>query len=284
MPYVVAQDGTKIAYRSLGQGPPLVCLAGGPGTDVRSLGNLGGLDRHRTLVLVDSRAAGASDVPADRSGCAYTEQVHDLQALRRHLGAGPVDVLAHSAGALTAQHYAASFPDGVRRLVLVAPAGRIGREVDSTEVAALRARRADEPWYRAAAEAAELLATGVSDVSAEEAQRRSAPFLYGRWTTKTRAHHEADRVQPPSWLYEAFYRGNPAEHAAEERLRFLRSVAVPVLVLAGAEDCVAGTRPAALTAELYRYGRLETVSGAGHHPWLDEPDCFRDLIEGFLSD
>ncbi|NUQ97709.1 MAG: hypothetical protein HOY79_14530 [Streptomyces sp.] len=124
-----------------------------------------------------------------------------------------------AAGALTAQHYAASFADGVRRLVLVAPAGRMGREVDSTEVAAFRARRADEPWYRPAAEAAELLATGVSGVAAEEAQRRSAPFLYGRWTDETRAHHEADRVRPPAWLYEAIYRGKPAEHATEERLR-----------------------------------------------------------------
>ncbi|MFG2556972.1 alpha/beta fold hydrolase [Streptomyces sp. NPDC048581] len=61
-------------------------------------------------------------------------------------------------------------------------------------------------------------------------------------------------------------------------------MAVPVLVLAGAEDCVAGTRPAALTAELYRHGRLETVPGAGHHPWLDEPEYFRHSVEGFLRD
>lgn len=195
-----------------------------------------------------------------------------------------MDVLAHSAGALTAQHYAASYAHGVRRLVLVTPAGRIGREVDAAEVAALRARRSGEPWYRPAAEAAELLATGVSGGEAEEAQRRLAPFLYGRWRDETRAHHEADRVRPPAWLYEAFYRGNPAEHEAAQRLRFLRSVPVPVLALAGAEDCVAGTRPAVLTASLYRRGRLETVPGAGHHPWLDGPEYFRDLIESFLRD
>jgi pimeloyl-ACP methyl ester carboxylesterase len=222
-------------------------------------------------------------VPADPAGCAYTEQVHDLEALRRHLAAGPMDVLAHSAGALTAQHYAASHPYAVRRLVLVTPAGRIGREVDAAEVAALRARRAGEPWHRSAAEAAELLAGGVSGTEAEEAERRLAPFLYGRWTDETRAHHEADRVRPPAWLYEAFYPGNPAEHEAAERLRFLGSVPVPVLALAGAEDCVAGTRPAILTASLYRHGRLEIVPGAGHHPWLDEPEYFRGVVEGFLS-
>lgn len=55
MPYTVAHDGTKIVFRMIGQGPPLLCLAGGPGTDVQSLGNLGDLDRHRTLVPVDAR-------------------------------------------------------------------------------------------------------------------------------------------------------------------------------------------------------------------------------------
>jgi pimeloyl-ACP methyl ester carboxylesterase len=36
-------DGTELAYRTVGSGPPLVCIPGGPGQAVEYLGELGGL-------------------------------------------------------------------------------------------------------------------------------------------------------------------------------------------------------------------------------------------------
>lgn len=139
MPSFPAPDTTRLWYDIRGDGPPLLCLAGGPGADVRSLGDLGGLDRHRTLITLDSRAAGRSDVPADRQSCTFVAQARDVEALRQHLGLATVDVLAHSAGALTAGEFAARFHTA-GRLVLVTPAGRAAREPDDAEAAAIRAR------------------------------------------------------------------------------------------------------------------------------------------------
>ena len=138
MPTFASYDGTRLWYDTAGAGPPLVCLAGGPGADTCELGDLGGLSEHRTLVLLDSRAAGRSEIPADRATCAFTEQARDVDELRRHLGLDRLDLLAHSAGTLTAQEYAARFPTG--KLVLVTPAGRAAREPDETEAAAIRAQ------------------------------------------------------------------------------------------------------------------------------------------------
>ena len=45
MPSFASYDGTELAYRILGDGPPLVCLPGGPGRAAGYLGDLGGLDR-----------------------------------------------------------------------------------------------------------------------------------------------------------------------------------------------------------------------------------------------
>jgi pimeloyl-ACP methyl ester carboxylesterase len=45
-------DGTEISYRVLGDGPPLVCLPGGPGRAAGYLGDLGGLGASRQLVLL----------------------------------------------------------------------------------------------------------------------------------------------------------------------------------------------------------------------------------------
>lgn len=107
-----ADDGAELGYLRRGSGALLVCLPGGPGADVRYLAGLGGLDGHRTLLLVDQRATGRSPVPEDRSGCVYTAQAQDLEALRRALGVEQLDLLAHSAAALTAQEYAAAHPGG----------------------------------------------------------------------------------------------------------------------------------------------------------------------------
>jgi proline iminopeptidase len=131
-------DGIRLWYETRGTGTPLICLAGGPGADARSLGDLGGLVAHRTLVLLDGRAAGRSEIPTDRASCAFTEQAADVENLRRHLGLAGIDLLAHSAGTLTAAEYAARYP-AAQRLVLVAPAGRAAREPDEAELAAIRA-------------------------------------------------------------------------------------------------------------------------------------------------
>ena len=58
-------DGTEIGYRVLGDGPPLVCLPGGPGRAAEYLGDLGGLGKSRQLVLLDPRGVGLSADPAD---------------------------------------------------------------------------------------------------------------------------------------------------------------------------------------------------------------------------
>ena len=42
VPAFASYDGTEIGYRVLGDGPPLVCLPGGPGRAADYLGALGG--------------------------------------------------------------------------------------------------------------------------------------------------------------------------------------------------------------------------------------------------
>jgi proline iminopeptidase len=87
-------DNTEIWYELAGEGDPLVVLPGGPGMDLRYLGDLGGLDRHSRLILTDTRAAGRSGVPEDRDTVSFVAQARDLEALRQHLGLEHFDLLA----------------------------------------------------------------------------------------------------------------------------------------------------------------------------------------------
>ncbi|GJF29701.1 hydrolase [Kitasatospora sp. NE20-6] len=271
MSIFASYDGTPLWYDVAGDGPPLLALGGGPGTDVRYLGVLGGLDGRRTLVRMDGRAAGRSGVPADRASCAFTAQAADVDALRRHLGLDRVDVLGHSAGALTAQRYAAEFPAATGRLVLVTPVGRAAREPDEAELRTIRAARADEPWYPDAAAAASEAAAGTGDPW--ELAARLAPFNWGRWDDRARAEAFRELPPAPAWLRAAFYAGGAP----------VRPVDAPVLVVAGGRDGMIGTVPARLVAGCHPHARLEVLAEAGHRPWVDEPGRFRTLVEEFLT-
>jgi proline iminopeptidase len=107
----------RASYVPLGSGEPLVCVPGGPGLPGTTLGDLGGLDRGRTLIRPDWRGAGDSETPGDDRH-RVEDYAADLELLREALGLEWMDLLGHSFGGLVAASYAATHPDRVRRLVL----------------------------------------------------------------------------------------------------------------------------------------------------------------------
>ncbi|MFT2019054.1 alpha/beta fold hydrolase [Streptomyces sp. 796.1] len=264
MPHLTSYDGVSLAYSLVGAGPPLVCLAGGPGADGRGFGDLGGLALDRGLIRLDGRAAGRSAVPDGRAGCGFAAQARDVLALVDALGLAAVDVLAHSAGTLTALEFALRHPTRVRRLVLVTPAGRLAREPDEGELAALRARLDRRPDAAAAAAAG------------------AARWGYGSWSDAARAHHTAGTRHPvpPDWLRPAFYAAVAGESERVARLRTLRT---PLLAVAGSHDGIAGTAPARLLADCCPAAHVTVLPGCGHWPWVDDPAAFRAVVADFLT-
>ncbi|MGW4893657.1 alpha/beta fold hydrolase [Kitasatospora sp. NPDC004240] len=280
MPILTSHDDTELWYELAGEGNPLVVLAGGPGMDARYLGDLGGLTAHRTLVLLDGRAAGRSAVPADRSTVSFLTQARDLEALRLHLGLERLDLLAHSAGTLVAQEYAAAHPGRVRRAVLVTPVGRAAREPDPAELAALRAARSAEPWYPGAAEADRRLAEGAGAAEAPLLQARTLPFSWHHWDSGRLAEYRAEHACRHPWLRDAFYAGSSTDPG---RLRRLAASGLSALVLAGASDGQIGTAPARAVAACHPGARLEVMAASGHRPWVEEPGRFVMLATEFLG-
>lgn len=132
MPSFASYDGTEIGYRILGDGPPLVCLPGGPGRAAEYLGDLGGLGASRRLVLLDPRGVGSSADPVDPASFRVDRLVRDVESLRVDLGLDQMDLLAHSAAANLATLYAAACPEHLSALILVTP-GLAVVGVDGTE-------------------------------------------------------------------------------------------------------------------------------------------------------
>jgi pimeloyl-ACP methyl ester carboxylesterase len=274
-------DGTKLAYTQVGAGPPLLCVPGGPGRASAYLEDLGGLSADRTLVLLDTRATGHSEVPADPATLRFDRLADDVDALRQHLGLDRADVLAHSAGAIVTQAWAAAHPERVGRLVLVTPSDRLqggGR----ADVPAIRLARKDEPWYADAAEAVEAL-DYAPPAQQQSLLRATRPFFYGRWDDRTQAHAaSADRQS--SKRAELGFGAGTEDLDLPAMLTSLGAVTAPVLVVGGERDALTGLESVAAVAGSFPSARTVVVPRAGHFPWVDEPVAFAEAVRDFLAD
>jgi proline iminopeptidase len=277
--HVVTPDGVRLAVHDLGSGPPLLCVPGGPGRASSYLEDLGGLAGSRTLMLLDNRGTGGSDLPDDRASLQFPRLADDVEVVRAHAGQAPMDVLGHSAGCPVAVLHAIRRPDAVRRLVLVTPSGRpFGWDADDVEE--IRAARAGEPWFAEAAEAQAAM-EHVNPRLRSELEKQTRPFWYGRWDSRAQ-QHAAGADGQMSLRASAGY-APAAEYDASAARESLGAITAPTLVVVGERDALTGAAVADRFAEAIPDVRVARISDAGHFPWVDQPAAFRATVEDFLS-
>ena len=279
MPQFASYDGTKIGYRVLGEGAPVVCLPGGPGRASVYFGDLGGLSKSRQLIMPDTRGTGESEDAADPSSYRCDRLVGDVEALRVHLGLDRVDLLGHSAAGNLAVSYAAACPERVARLILLTPAlTALGiDEPDEAWRAALE-RRSDEAWYPDALAAIERAEAGDQTV---ENRRAYMPFFYGRWDDAAQAHVEVGiseraRVVMANIQAEGAF-SPPATREAIGRLAAL------VLLYGGELDTAPTPEILEEAARLFPKATVTVQPAAAHFPWIDDAHFFSAAINSFLE-
>ncbi|MBM2622801.1 alpha/beta hydrolase [Actinoplanes sp. LDG1-06] len=278
MPTFASYDGTTLAYHVRGDGPVLVCLPGGPGRATPYMGDLGGLDILRALVMLDNRGTGESQVPHDKGSYRVDRLVEDVEALREHLGLPMLDLLAHSAGTNVATLYAAAHPSRVSTLTLVTGLLRVaGLTWEDVEEGI--EKRSGEPWYAAAMEAdaqLEALDDDADPALVKELEDRTVPFSYGRWDATAQAHAAAAPEQFCEPARKGFWDGydkDPAALAAR-----LKQLTAPVLVVVGGVDLVPDLAASRAGAAFFPNSSVVTIPGAGHFPWLDDPSAFVSAV------
>jgi proline iminopeptidase len=274
-----AADGTRLGVHIIGTGPPIVCMPGGPGRASIYLEDLAGLSDSYTLLRLDARGSGASDLPEDRESLAFPRLADDIEALRIARGLETIDLLSHSAGGFVALVYAARYPNRLSRLILVTPSGRGFGEPDE-DIAAIRASRSGEPWY---AEAAAVEA----EVAMAPPHRRDRPhrelrvFTYGRWDERAQEHAASTDTQMSLRAMAAF---GPAEFHGPSFLDDLKAFTGPTLIVVGTLDGATGVKAGYQIASALPDARVVELVGAGHYPWVDSPAEFREALVSFLAE
>lgn len=107
-------NGIRLHYTIAGQGDPVLLWHGFPGTSQSWHKVLPLLAQNHTVIVPDMRGFGDSDKPA--AGYDAHTLVADFRALLRHLGVGPLHIVAHDMGAPAALVWAGHHPDEVRTL------------------------------------------------------------------------------------------------------------------------------------------------------------------------
>ena len=118
----VSRDGLRIHYDVVGSGIPLMLLAGagGDGSMWRRAGYVDALSDRFQCVLIDPRGFGGSDMPPDLDGFRLDEYARDVLAVADTLGIERFACLGHSAGGSVGLTLAATTPERVAALVVVA--------------------------------------------------------------------------------------------------------------------------------------------------------------------
>ncbi len=110
-----------------------------------------------------------------------------------------------------------------------------------------------------------------------------------QWHAAYEAGQAAGRDDVPAFDYpknfEANQQGNTSWKAYIKQPDLLRRISmlqIPVLVLGGSED-IRPDWPLRQLAELLPQGRLVSIPGAGHCPWLSRPQALRDGLRDFIE-
>ena len=254
---VTSPDGTPIAYRRSGSGPPLLLVHGTTADHTRWAGISPAFEEHFTVYAMDRRGRGAS---GDGPVYSLPHEGEDVAAVVDALGE-PVSLLGHSYGALCALE-GAMRTSNLRTLMLYEPPLPGGDEIVPPETLA----RLDGMIARGEREAA--LITFFREVVGVPETQLDAVRSHPAWPGRLAAAHTLGRETRVEAEYELDF----------DRLRAFR---IPTLFLLG------GASPAAFHTATRRLhaampaSRIHVLEGQQHMAMDTAPEAFVAAVRQF---
>jgi proline iminopeptidase len=263
-------DGSAMRER-----PAAMVIHGGPGGDHSGFKpSFSPLAARMQLVYFDHRGQGRS-AAADPATYTLDENVEDMEALRRHLGLGPIVSIGTSYGGMVAMAHAARHPEAVSHLVLIVTAAHGGFIPHAQAIVRERGTREQQA-------VCETLWTGAFR-SAEEMRHYYAVMapMYARRHDPAAGTTGRERaIYSPEPLNRAF---GPEGFLRHFDLRDdLVRITAPTLIMAGRHDWIC---PVEFSQEIHRLipgSDLRLFEHSSHSIRSDEPEAMIDAILGFV--
>lgn len=258
-------EGHRIAFASVGEGPPLVLPAWWVSSIVedwkaeRFRWFMEALGRERQVIRYDHLGCGMSDRVRPRDTLALDYEVAVLAGLVDHLGLGRLALVGGSFGGCTAVAYAVQARARVDRLVLY------GAYANGAELAPVEARQATIELARTHWGAGSRILADIYIPSASSEERAS--FAASQRASAT-AEVAAD-------LEELILTTDVTELVGELR--------IPTLVVHRRRDRAVPLRCGEQLAALVPNAELVVLEGDAHMPWEGDMDSVLKAVAPFLG-
>lgn len=256
---IVSEDGTLIAHRQSGAGPPLV-LVHGTGIDHTYWDPVvPELSRHFTTYAVDRRGRGES---GDPEVYAIEREFEDVASLVDSIP-GPVHLVGHSYGALCSLEVSL-LSRNIGRMVLYEPLVHTTVPIDIPE--------------DAVEEYDELVASG-----------RSEKALMMMYAVGDAPHDEVDALRSqPNWATRVTVAGTiPREMYAARAYHFdparFRGMKVPTMLVSGSDTSAFYKAATAMLAAVLPNCHTVILMGHGHEGVVTAPGPFLREVIDFLN-
>jgi pimeloyl-ACP methyl ester carboxylesterase len=270
--YETSLHGHAFSYRMAGSGPALVLLHGVTCSSATWDGIIPALAKHFTVIAPDLLGHGKSAKPtAEYSSGEYACYVRDLLL---ELGHTRATLVGHSLGGGVAMQFSYQFPEMTERLVLVSSGG-LGRELHAI------LRMAALPGAEA------ILGLGSRLHGLVDGGARLLGRLGLRAGTDVREVWRGLGTLSDADTRRAFFHtmrtkvdlGGQRASAAD---RLYLAAQMPTLIVWGDSDRIIPASHAEAAHAGIEGSRLDVFPGAGHFPYLDDPERFVNVLLDFV--
>ncbi|PWC27064.1 alpha/beta fold hydrolase [Teichococcus aestuarii] len=264
-------DGAEMRER-----PAAFILHGGPGGDHSGFKpGFSPLAERMQLVYVDHRGQGRS-AKGDPETYTLDENVEDLEALRQHLGLGPIVSIGTSYGGMVSMAHAARYPEAVSHLVLVVTAAHSGFVQRAQEIVAERGTPEQQAMCQRLWDGT---LTTVEDLKQYYAVM--GPLYAVRHDEAAAAPGRARTRHEPAALNRAFRPGGFLREGFDLRPELSR-ITAKTLILAGRHDWICAPEFSEEIHALIPGSDLRVFERSSHSIRVDEPQAMMDAIKGFI--
>jgi proline iminopeptidase len=273
-------NGSGVFCRAIGGGDPLVIVHGGPGLGhdylLKPFSRLA--DRYR-LVFYDQRGCGLSAEFRKDETVTMDDLVEELEGVRKEFHLENINLAGQSWGAVIAIHYAAKYPEHVKKLLLLEPAPGSSEYLPAFQKTIVERLGPSEKE--------ELAALGSNPAL------RTDPGLFQKWMNlRFKAYYFDAGKQEMDKM--AYFDGARVQKMFASSAMFgsylsgfdlygkMKEIACPTLIIHGDHDPI----PAAAVERMeqaFQNADLVIVKNCGHFVHVERPEEYFAAIRSFLD-